>query len=247
MSDLHLLRRAEDLQRRSSEQNIVTHTGFLSPTEQHAIQTLPHLRQGLFFHGGGADCERRIAFFLPDYLTPEDFDPAEYITAFRIRCRFGAPGHRDVLGSLLGLGLERWTLGDIHAAGETARFYCLPSIAAHIARELTHIGRNGVQVTEIPPGEMPVPERQRETIAFTVSSLRLDAVLAGTFNLSRTAAAAHIAAGLVQVNYTPCLKPAAELTPGDVFSLRGSGKAMLAEVGGKSRKDRTRIRVERYL
>jgi RNA-binding protein YlmH len=246
MSDLILLRRAEDLLRRSGEQNTITHTGYLSPAEQHAIETRPHLRPGLLLHGGGDGCERRVVFFLPDYLTPEDFDPGAYITAFHIRCRFGAPGHRDVLGSLLGLGLERWTLGDIYTQGEEAWFYCLPAVAEHIRRELTHVGRGGAEVRELPLGEVPTPRRERELIAFTVSGLRLDAVLAGTFALSRGEAVERIAAGLVQLNYLLCEKPSAEVEAGDVFSLRGSGKARLAEIGGKSRKDRTRVHVEKY-
>jgi len=246
MIDPAFLRRADDLQRRSGEQHCITHTGFLTPAEQHALETRPHLRSSLFFHGGGPDAERRVAFFLPDYLAPEDFDPEDHITAFRLICRFGAPGHRDVLGSLLGLGIERWTVGDIYTSGESAWFFCLPSVAEHLQRELTHIGRNGVQVGVLPLAEVPAPGREREELSFTVSSLRLDAVLAGTFNLSRGVAAEQIESGLVSLNYSICEKPATELDVDDVFSLRGSGKAILAEISGKSRKDRTRIRVEKY-
>jgi len=246
MIDPLFLRRAEELFRRSGTQNVVTHTNFLTPAEQQALEGLPHLRSGLFLHGGGADCERRVAFFLPDYLDPADFDPSGYLSALRIRCRFGAPGHRDVLGSLLGLGLERWTLGDIHTSGEEAWVFCLPAAAAHICRELTHIGRGGAEVGEVALSEVPAPEREVEVVAFTLAGLRLDAVLAGTFHLSRGDAAERIAAGLVQLNYAVCEKPAAEVALGDVFSLRGSGKAKLVEIGGQSRKDRTRVWVERY-
>jgi len=246
MSDPVFLRRAEELCRRSGEQGNITHTGFLTPAEQHAIESRSHLKAALLLRGGGPDCERRAAFFLPDYLGPGDFDPQEYLTAFSLRCRFGAPGHRDVLGSLLGLGLERWTLGDIYTRGEEAWVFCLPTVAEHIRRELTHIGRNGAETREIPLTEVPVPTREQEEITFTVSGLRLDAILAGTFGLSRTRTAECIAAGLVQLNHETCLKPAVELVPGDVFSLRGSGKAKIAELGGKSRKDRTHVRVEKY-
>jgi len=187
-----------------------------------------------------------VAFFLPEYLEPEEFDPGAYLTALRLRCRFGAPGHRDVLGSLLGLGLERWTLGDIYTKGEEAWVFCLPTAAAHVCRELTHIGRGGAEVEEIPLSLVPAPEREVEVVAFTVAGLRLDALLAGTFHLSRGEAAERIGAGLVQLNYASCEKPAAEVSPGDVFSLRGSGKARLVEVGGLSRKERIRVRVEKY-
>jgi RNA-binding protein YlmH len=108
------LRRAEELAQRSQTKNIITHTGFLTPAEQHTLESLPSLRAGLLFHGGGPDCERRVAFFLPPYMAAEDFAPQDYITAFHIRCRFGAPGHRDVLGSLLGFVFKGTAPGEIY-------------------------------------------------------------------------------------------------------------------------------------
>ena len=133
----------------------------------------------------------------------------------------------------------------LRRAGDLQRRSGAQHIVTHTGF-LTHIGRNGARVTEIPLTEVPAPQRERECVTFTVNGLRLDAILSGTFGLSRTAAAERIAAGLVQMNHAPCLKPAAELNPGDVFSLRGSGKAKLIERGGKSRKDRTHVRVEKY-
>lgn len=246
MRDSDLTRRADDLYRRSLDQQIITQTGFLTPAEQYALAGLSYLQPTLTFHGGWAKAERRAAFFLPDYLTPETFDPTEHLTAFHLRCRFAQPGHRDVLGSLLGLGIERWSLGDIYTQGEDAWFFCLPSIAGHIERELTKIGRNGVAVQEIPLTQVPAPERAVETVTFSVSTLRLDSILAGTFGLSRNHAAEAVGAGLVQLNYTTCLKPAAGVEPGDIFSLRGHGKARLAGLGGHSRKGRLFVQVETY-
>jgi len=246
MQNTELIRRAEELWRRSEDRSIVTYTNFLTPTEQHVLAGLPRLRPSLHLFGGLDDAERRVAFFLPDYLTPDSFDVSEYLTAFHVRCRFGAPGHRDVLGSLLGLGLARWSVGDIYTSGEEAWFFCLPSVAGLIAAELTKIGRNGAQVQEISLGQVPVPERQHEEISFTVSGARLDAIVAGTFNLSRANAVELIEAGAVQLNYAVCEKISVPVVPGDVFSLRGHGKACLRELGGKTRKDRTRVVVERY-
>ena len=151
-----------------------------------------------------------------------------------------------VMSFLLALGIARWSLGDIATQGEEAWFFCLPSVSAHIERELTRVGRGGTRVTEIPLNQVPPPMRIREPLALTVSSLRLDALLAATFGLSREKAAGYIEGGLVSLNYAVCLKPAALLEPGDVFSLQGYGKAALKEVGGKTRKERLRVLVEKY-
>jgi len=247
MQNKELQHRAEELWRRSVDRSIVTHTNFLTPAEQYTLERLPYLRSALYLWGGFPDAERRIAFFLPEYLIAEDFDPSDHLTAFHIRCRFGSIGHRDVLGSLLGLGLERWSIGDIHTSGEEAWFFCLPSVAGLISMELTRIGRNGVSVQEIPLDQVTLPARNREEVRFTVSSLRLDAVLAGVFHLSRGTAAELIEGGAVWLNYAVCEKSSATVEPGDVFSLRGYGKACLRETGGKSRKDRVYLVVERYM
>ena len=94
---------------------------------------------------------------------------------------------------------------------------------------------------------MPEPERKRQAIRFTVQSLRFDAVLAETFRLSRTQAVKLIAAGAASLNYLPCLKNDAPVSEGDVLSLKGRGKATLAEIGGRSRKDRLFLTVELWV
>ena len=92
-----------------------------------------------------------------------------------------------------------------------------------------------------------VPERQVKTLRDTVMSLRLDAVLAGGFSLSRTRAAELIRSGRVQVNHQDCLKADRTVAQGDVLTVRGLGRCVLREVGGLSKKGRTAVTLERYL
>ena len=87
MQDTDLFRRAEELWRRSADRSIVSHTSFLTPAEQFTLERQAHLRPALYLFGGAADCERRVAFFLPEYLPAEAFDPQEYLSAIHIRCR----------------------------------------------------------------------------------------------------------------------------------------------------------------
>ena len=247
MEDSQFIHRAQELWQRSQERSIVTHTSFLTPAQQHAIQKLPYLAPSLYLFGGQEGTERQIAFFLPDYLQVENFDPSQYIWAFYISCRFGSIGHRDVLGSLLGLGLARWSIGDIYTQGEDGWFFCLPSVGTAIANDLEKVGRNGARVEKVSLEQVPMAEKKREEVKFTVNTLRLDSIVAGTFGLSRQNAVKQIEAGLVQCNYEICEKISVQLVPGDVFSLRGYGKACLKEVGGKSRKEKTYVTVERYV
>ena len=240
-----LLRRIGDLARRCEKSNSLTSTVFLTPAEQAAViqfcRSLPGCRMVL--SGGLPDCERKVAFFLPDYLEEADFNPAEELRAVHIRAYYGRPEHRDYLGALLGLGVRREWVGDIRIREDEAWVFCLPSVADQLAG-LEQAGRVSVkaEVVEIP--EIPAPEPKRRSVRFTVQSLRFDAVLAETFRLSRTQAVKLIAAGYASLNYLPCLKNDAPVSEGDVLSLRGKGKATLAELGGRSRKDRLFLRME---
>ena len=86
-----------------------------------------------------------------------------------------------------------------------------------------------------------------EERVFSVQSPRLDAVCAGTFRISRSAAAQAIAAGLLTHNYTVCLKTDAPVRAGDVLSLRGKGKAAVLDAGSRaSKKGRLFVRVGIY-
>ena len=119
-----LLRRAADLAERCERTATVTSTAFLTPAEQYALTNWARHRDcTLVLHGGGAGCERRAAFFLPFYLAAEDFDPAEHLCAVHFSAPFGAPGHRDFLGAILGLGIRREWVGDILVQEHGAYLY----------------------------------------------------------------------------------------------------------------------------
>ena len=233
--DDELIRRAEDLAERCCRTASVTNTGFLTPAE---IFQLGHWRPcadcTVLLHGGYDGAERQAAFFLPDWMEPEAFDAGEHLCAIELTARFGSPGHRDYLGAAMGLGIGREWLGDILIDGERAWMLCLPSVKQHLLLNLDKVGRWGVKAKEIPLSELPQPERKRKETTFSVKSLRLDAVCAGMFSLSRTAAAEAIAAGLVSLNYTVCLKPDAPIREGDVLSLRGKGKGEVLDAGSRT-------------
>ena len=126
-----LIRRAEDLAARCERTSSVTATAFLTPAERMELQNTPSLRgTAVVYSGGGTECERTCAFFLPFYLTAEELDPSEYISAVHFRSFFGEPGHRDYLGALLALGVRREWVGDIRIRGAEAWVFCLPSSTA---------------------------------------------------------------------------------------------------------------------
>ena len=188
--------------------------------------------------GGQAGCERQAAFFLPEHMAAEDFDPAEHIRAVKLQAHFGAPGHRDYLGAALGLGITRESLGDIRIFDDVAYLFCLPTVEPLLLEELKKVGRISVTASPCPLEEVPAPLVRVKALSFTVKSLRLDAILGGMFGLSRTAAAEQIRMGLASLNYAPCERTDAAVKEGDVISVPGTGKAVYDGIAYETRKKR---------
>lgn len=248
MENDELLKRAEDLRARCEKQACVTHTNFLTPAEQYALEKWAKYTPdcNMLLRGGHEDCERKAAFFLPFYMEKEDFTTSDYIVVLRAKAGFGEPGHRDYMGAIMGLGIKREWLGDIWVKGDTAEIFCLPSVERHLLDSLDKVGRCGVKMSKLEFSELEVPERKVKKVSFSVKSLRFDAVVAGMFNLSRTSAAGFITAGDASLNYSQCLKVDATVHEGDVISLRGCGKGVVGAEGGRSRKDRIFVNAEIY-
>ena len=246
MENNELLKRARDLAERCERSGTVCVTGFLSPAEQYEIQSkLGFIPCGLVFHGGGENCERAAAFFLPDYMTEEMLDVSEYICAMKLKAYFGQPGHRDYMGALLGMGIGREWLGDIQVEGDTAYVFCMKSVLRHLL-SIEKAGRYTVKASQVPLEEVPARKVETESLSFSVMSPRLDAVAAGLFHLSRTEAAKQIAAGNVSLNYAQCLKADCAVKEGDILSLKGKGKGSISGMGGTSRKGRLFVYGEIY-
>lgn len=241
-----LIRRARDLAERCERRGQICSTGFLSPAQQQEIKSgLGRYDCKLYLSGGAEGCQRQICFFLPDYMEPEELELGEYIKAIELKAYFGQPGHRDYMGALLGMGIGREWLGDIQVQEDKAWVFCMKSVLSHLLT-IEKAGRYTVKAREIELGEVPNIAAETKELRFSVMSLRLDAVAAGMFRLSRTECARLIKAGDVTVNYVTCMKADKELSPGDVVSIRGKGKAQLGQLEGQSRKGRRFVSAEIY-
>ena len=249
MEQNDFLKRISDLAQRCERNGYVTSSLFLTPAETYLLENtkLDLGDTSLLLSGGIEGCERRVAFFLPYYQDAENFDVSDTIKAIRIKAFFGSPGHRDYLGAILGLGIERDRIGDILLFDDYAYVFCLSTVASAITQNLDKVGRTSVKAEIIALSDVPVPERRVKNISFTVKSLRLDAVTGDMFGISRTTAAELIRIGAVSLNYSVCEKPDAPVKEGDILSVRGKGKGRISEIGGRSKKDRLFVSAEIYL
>ena len=153
--------------------------------------------------------------------------------------------HRDYLGAILGLGVKRSVIGDIIVREGGADVVILKEMAEFFERDLASVGRYEVSVSVCGREVLSAAEQKTERIRDTVASLRLDSICAGAFRLARGKAQEAIRQGLVSINGRQCLKPDTEVSENDRISLRGKGKAILSEIGSRTRKDRITVIIDR--
>ncbi len=206
-------------------------------------------------YGGHSEAERNVLCFLPDWLSPEDFLTGEaangevlkMLRVEPVNRRFAEDlSHRDFLGALMNLGIERNRIGDILVSDEESCIFVLASLSGIIAEELTRVKHTSVRCTLLPPGECGIAPRFQE-LGGSVASCRLDALLAMVFSLSRGTAQTLIERELAAVNGGSCLSAGHVLQPGDRVSLRGYGKFIFDGEEKRTKKGRLYVHCRRFV
>ncbi len=246
-----------------------TYTAFLTPREaKHARAMLTREGQGhrIRAWGGYREAERVCLLFFPDYIVDmmekKDFSlcsTAELLTmigeedpvvALDIKGSGYRPlSHRNLLGSLLSLGVEREVLGDI-AVDETshrATVFCTRRMFPFFLSSVERIGGDVVRLSETKISPDFDGGRRYLSLRDTIASPRLDCIVAALCNLSREAAATAIRSGLVELDYECEERPDHLISPPAVLSVRGKGKFVLKEIGAPTKKGRLPLLAEKYL
>ena len=241
------IKRIKELESRSFERGIFTFSDFMSPTSLYEVTSI--LKGANYSVYGGVDfAERRmIRFGSTEELGYEEPFP---IAVLEIELKGGkfasAITHRDVLGAVLNLGIERQKVGDIFVNGNFAYVISDGTVAKLILEELESVGRNKVLVKEVDavPCELAPKKKQME---FSVSSNRADAVLCKVFGLSREDGVLLFEKGLVAINGKPCETPSKPLKDNDVITARGFGKMVFEGEGGTSKKGKLYVTVSVFI
>lgn len=247
-----------DKLRQCEDKMYPTNSGFLDAREQAVAHAFLHKNcANYLFWGGFAQAERRCVIFLPDYLDIEalkgDFNQADEeikpLVVLRVTPTVRAAGlsHRDYLGSVLAMGINRNKVGDIIVTDNGADIVIMRDIADYLLLNYSQAGRHQLSARLISTAELSAWEPPAKEIAANVPSLRLDCVASAAFGISRSKCAEVVQARLIAVNGLQISKPDQTVKPEDSITWRGKGKAKLLSVDGKSRKERIFITIKRYI
>ncbi|MGL4662386.1 MAG: YlmH/Sll1252 family protein [Culicoidibacterales bacterium] len=218
------------------QKNRNTTTSFLTPKEQAIIQN--HIKEySIIFDGGYEQAERKQAT-----LEIHPIKQREYVMfQLKYKTKFHEISHRDVLGSVLSLGIERDQIGDIIVLDGIIQIVVTKKIAPFLQQNFTMIKKASFQLKEI--DQIEAKQEEYEELEYVVASYRLDVFVSALTHTSRKIADELIEKGYVQVNHQVIYSGNYQCQPDDLFSIRKYGRFIFHSQMAKSKKGKYRILV----
>ena len=247
--DDFLLKRIRELANLSYQRDIVTFTDFLNLNEQNQLAALKLQKTGVNvkLFGGYDHAERQMAAFYPEAVSFSWEYPVECLKIMPKALRFSESlSHRDYLGAILNLGVDRSVVGDILIKDKEAWVFCLRKMSDFFIENLIRVRHTTVLVTRVEQAE-EIPQPQFETINGTCASVRLDALIGLAFQASRSSMVSFIEGGLVFVNGRLITSNGYEPKEGDIVSVRGKGRFIYDGVSRQTKKGRLGVRLRKYI
>lgn len=242
-------KRLTELAERSYSHGVYTFTPFLGLSEQQAFYAI---RQeisyaGCSMEGGSPLCERKmIRFGLEENLGYAEDYPIACLKVEPLTPKFAEQlTHRDFLGAIMNLGIERDTVGDIFVQEKSAYVFCQESIASYLMENLNQVKHTRVKctITEVTE-ELRSPTL--ESVSLSVASPRIDGVVSKLYNIARSQSIELFRLGRVFVNGKLMENNSYALKEGNAVTVRGFGKFIYSGEQGETRKGKIRICVEVY-
>lgn len=221
-------------------------TDFLDPRERFIVSSIIGQNEdlSLLAEGGFQQAERQRMLIFPNYFEPQLEDFRLSFFSIHYPTKFVQLKHPDVLGALLSLGMERSKFGDIRFQDNLIQFAAAGEVHDYISANLTAIGKAKVHLEAL-SSDNPLIESTEEWFekTYTVSSMRLDVILATVANISRQKSQTYIKAGKVKVNWTVREDVSFEVQEGDILSARGFGRIKVIMTEGRTKKDKIRLQI----
>lgn len=244
MGDDVFIKKMQDVFRLSEKYHTPRFSKFLDGAQQELLRRRG-ISDGVLF-GGYEGAERCVLGAFPPWQEPEnELFP---IKALLVKKKYERElSHRDYLGTVLSLGIERNKTGDILVTDSGAYIFVLEDIAEFICDNVSKVSGCGVDISIISTDGIVVPEKKFCKVCVVSASMRLDAVVGAMLRISRNEAKTLILSGKVSVNHIEALNCDFMIKENDLLSVRGFGRAVLSEIGGKTRSDRVHITLKKYI
>ena len=243
------LKRVRELANLSYQRDIVTFSDFLNLNEQNMVSSLkqqfPQVVMETF--GGYDNAERQMVAFHPDALAFTWEYPIDCLKIEPKAIKFSENlSHRDYMGALLNLGVDRSVIGDIIVQEKAAWFFCQSKMTEFFLENLCRVRHTNILITVVDKqAELPAPKM--ETIHGTCASVRLDSLIALAFKASRSSMVSYIEGGQVFVNGKLITSNGYEPREGDIISVRGKGRFIYDGTSHQTRKGRSSIQLSLYI
>lgn len=243
------LKRVRELANLSYQRDIVTFSDFLNLNEQNIVSSLkqqfPQVVMETF--GGYDNAERQMVAFHPDALAFTWEYPIDCLKIEPKAIKFSENlSHRDYMGALLNLGVDRSVIGDIIVQEKAAWFFCQSKMTEFFLENLCRVRHTNILITKVnDPEEFPHPNL--ESINGTCASVRLDSLIALAFKASRSSMVSYIESGQVLVNGKLITSNGYEPKEGDIVSVRGKGRFIFDGVSHQTKKGRCGVHILLYV
>ena len=247
--ELMLQKRLIELSRTAYQKGIVTYSDFLNLNELNILHTTPknELYSRYETFGGYDYSERQMVAFLPDALCYDYLYPISTLKIAPLQKKFSEKlSHRDYLGSILNLGIDRSKLGDILVEEDYAIIFVHKSLEQFMIDEVTRIRHTSVMVT-VEDNSLFSYTPDFKEIKGSVSSLRLDSLLSLAFSSSRSKLVAYIENGKVFVNGKLITSNGYQIKENDIVSVRGLGRFKYIETMSQTKKGRYYVTLHLYI
>ena len=241
---VQLKNRLLELAEKSYSRGIYTYTSFLGLSEQqvfHAVEREVSYA-GYGMEGGAPICDRKmIRFGSPENLGYEEAYPITCLEMLPVTPKFAdALTHRDFLGAIMNLGIERSTIGDIFVQNQGGVLFCQQSIAPYLIENLRKVKHTNIKC-RIPESTVTLQGTEPKEVSVTVSSTRIDGVIAKLYNISRSQSLDLFRAGKIFVNGITMENNSYQLKNEDAVTVRGYGKFQYYGLIGGTKKGKERV------
>ena len=238
-----LISRAYDVIEASYTRRKNCYFGFLNEAEIYTLNESLHIDSSQFcFWGGYEKANRKMFCSLYDEFNVYDVQ----ITALEFTYKsIYKLTHRDFMGTILSLGLDRNTLGDILVDDGRTVVFIKSDIKEYITSQITKIGGIGVKIKEADLSNIPECDDILEK-TLTIASLRLDVLVSAFTGLSRDKSQKLILQSMVSVNYSVCNSTSFKIKDNDTIVVRKYGKFIVKNIIGETKKGRLKLSVNYF-